>query len=151
MRLYTFINFYLSSIQQGIQTAHIAHKMAGNFWHHRNQMDSSQEIVAETFFEWATMHQTIVALNGGHNEALWEMWSFLQNAQGDFSFPAPIGCFMEDDASLGGIMTGCGIVLPECVYAAVPWRQARDLCSGHPQGTACGGLIIPQKLFHSLR
>jgi len=28
MRLYTFVNYYLSSIQQGIQTAHIVSEMS---------------------------------------------------------------------------------------------------------------------------
>lgn len=109
MRLYTFINFYLSSIQQGIQTAHITHELFTKY-----AVSSGGQVLLLN--DWAHDHKTIITLNGGNNESLNDLHNFICDA--DHENPYPFTAFHEDQASLGGIMTGVGIVLPEKIYVA---------------------------------
>jgi hypothetical protein len=107
-RLYTFINYYLSSIQQGIQTAHIIPELF---------LANPDGAPHATLVDWAQNHKTIVVLNGGNRaeieagfRALWLGEERLQRL--------PFGYFEEDEPSLGGIMTGFGVILPKAIYDA---------------------------------
>jgi len=106
MRLYTFVNMYLSHIQKGIQTAHVVHELF-NEW-----VGNPQELLLH---EWSTRHKTIIVLNGSDCESLSEFYNFLQTSDTHF----PFAKFCEDEASLGGALTCVGIVLPERIYNSV--------------------------------
>ena len=108
-RLYSFVNFYLSSIQQGVQTAHLVHTLFTEVAaaEPRNVLDT-----------WAKEDKTIIILNGGANQDIQEKFIFLAREAGAFSWKAPYGAFSEDDRSLGGVMTCCGLVVPERIYNA---------------------------------
>jgi hypothetical protein len=67
----------------------------------------------------------MIVLNGGANQDIIDTYQFLNNST--FNFYAPYGYFKEDEYSLGGIMTCCGIVLPENIYNAVDSRKAMTL------------------------
>lgn len=116
LRFYTFINFYLSSIQQGIQSAHVIHEA---FVKHQEP-----SIERDVLYEWATNHKTIVVLNGGINADLKSLYDFIkmESHKGSFTlngYQLPWSCFNEDSQSLSSIMTGVGIVLPEEIFDAV--------------------------------
>ena len=104
MRLYTFINFYLSSIQQGIQTAHILGEIINKYDDHP---------LGKAVRNFNRNHKTIVVCNGGNGDSIRELIEFLDDAKHN---PFPWATFNEDAASLDGALTGVGIVLPENVY-----------------------------------
>lgn len=105
LRLYTFVNYYLRSIQQGIQTAHVVSNLFMKYG-----------MVNTLLHDWAMDDKTIIVLNGGNNDGVKSIMStFTEHAPG---LKLPFECFYEDDQSLGGIMTSVGIVLPEVMYLA---------------------------------
>jgi hypothetical protein len=118
LRLYTFCNMYLSQIQQGIQSAHVLGDMAVKY----NKARSSP--LATLFWDWAENHKTMIVCNGGANQDIEEMYSLLAAVSSKSLFGLPYASFNEDVMSLGGVMTGCGIILPEDLYDAVDYRKA---------------------------
>lgn len=115
MRLYSFVNFYLSSIQQGIQTAHLVHQLFAD------QRGQAGELSLDL---WAQDHKTIIVLNGGANTDIIEIDQRLRDLAQKLSFAMPVGCFREDDVSLGGIMTCTGAVIPAPIYGAITASDA---------------------------
>lgn len=115
-RLYTFINFYLSQIQQGIQTAHIVHEL---FMKYKDlvyrQYEVEQVNARVVLHEWAANHKTIIVLNGGEGRAIAEMLEVTKRFGEKMDLP-----FVDfhEDEGLGNIRTGFGIVLPEEIFDA---------------------------------
>lgn len=107
MRLYTFINYYLSSIQQGIQTAHIQGELANQVF-----KDNMTSFKSHMIKDWSINHKTIVVCNGGNGSSLWDLIKFFQHKENIY----PWDSFCEDGDSLGGALTGVGIILPEEIY-----------------------------------
>lgn len=105
LRLYTFTNFYLSAIQQGIQPAHSQNElmMAAAL----GEMPAS-----DMLYDWAENHKTIICLNGGDNKGINEWCGFLHHTDNQFPF-AP---FFESEDALGGIMTSVAVVLPARIF-----------------------------------
>ena len=113
MRLYTFCNYYLSSIQQGIQTAHVVADLA---------IRCKKRFVQETQFDdWANNHKTIIVLNGGNSASLIE----IENLFNDNANPYPWVAFREDEQSLNSAITCVGIILPNRIY-----ETAEEIRSG---------------------
>lgn len=100
MRLYSFVNYYLSGIQKGIQTAHMVAEMGFHY-----PFNSA-------FGEWARNHKTIIVLDGGNNFALNNLWNKLVG----FDSSWPIAKFVEDKESLNGATTAVGILLPQAIW-----------------------------------
>lgn len=125
LRLYTFINFYLSSIQQGIQTQHVDRELTNKYvygeYPQHNQLGGETNALLR---EWSLHHKTTITLNGGINESLHALYQFLMDSPVVFEHVnMPFAKFHEDTESLGGILTGVAIVLPEEVYDAVPYGK----------------------------
>jgi hypothetical protein len=118
MRFYSFVNFYLSSIQQGIQTAHLVHEMYNEY----NTRDDCTPQGA-MLDDWSRGHKTIMTMNGGNNAALQEFYTFLSCDNGVYPFIK----FHEDEQSLGGVLTGVAIVLPEVIYETAARIRAREV------------------------
>ena len=116
LRLYTFVNFYLSSIQQGIQTAHVVSEMLIKYSYENAIV--WDEPRGKPFHDWAKNHKTIVVINGGANIDIEEKYALLQKLEAYLDFPMPFEKFSEDEQSLGGVMTAVGCVLPEEIYDA---------------------------------
>lgn len=109
LRFYCFVNFYLSSIQQGVQTGHCAVDLVMRYLN-----DENQPVHSDLVKEWATFHKTFIILNGGNAEGITNATRII--ADSDF----PWASFYEDGASLGGIQTCVGVVLPEEIFKAQP-------------------------------
>lgn len=105
MRLYTFGNYYLSSIQQGIQAAHVVSEMSVRYAKGSPQYDM--------YVDWALNHKTIICLNGGNNKTLIE--DVVKPIE-DFCYSYPNAVFYEDEQSLGSILTCFGVIVPEYIY-----------------------------------
>ena len=121
MRLYTFGNYYMSSIQQGIQASHCIAELFVKYQDTGiNSVDDYEPTVHEmeyqdkvdTLYDWAENHKTMVCLNGGNLQGLQDIVNILLDDQNKL----PWATFYEDEMSLGGILTNVGIVVPEYIY-----------------------------------
>lgn len=111
LRLYSFVNFYLSSIQQGVQTGHAAVDLVRKYNAPPgtpSQLGKQCDMVGD----WADNHKTFIILNGGNNEMLLAAKEIVK-ASG-----LPWVTFSEDEQSLGGILTTVAVVIPEMYFAA---------------------------------
>lgn len=106
MRAYFFNNMYLSSIQQGIQVAHVVGEMFIKY----SPDDPRYEILKG----WALSHKTIIVLNAGYSEEIHDLNDFFSYTNN----PYPWAPFCESKEALDGATTSIGIILPEKIYAA---------------------------------
>ena len=118
MRFYGFGNYYLSSLQQGLQAGHAAVDLYVKY-HLLQQQDSRQVMYAD----WAANHKTMVLLNGGNSADLQDLFDFLNTDDN----PYPFVKFHEDEVSLNGALTYVGMILPPKIYdTAARIRACRD-------------------------
>ena len=108
MRLYSFINAYLSSIQQGIQTAHLVHELFNKY---KSPIGPASKMVRE----WSKNHKTIIVCNGGTSAELKNLYTFFTETSPE-RFKLPLASFREDVPSLNGALTCVGLVVPRCYY-----------------------------------
>jgi len=108
MRIYHFGNFYMSSIQQGIQSAHAQTEMALKYL---NNFDGIDEQV-RLYKDWAVNYKTMICLNGGMNSSLCN----IKDTFDDITNPYPWISFRESEEAMGGMLTNVAIVLPEFIY-----------------------------------
>jgi hypothetical protein len=109
MRLYTAGNFYLSSIQQGIQGAHVLAELFTKYGENTTGGGYS-------LFDWARNHKTMICLNGGNASSLREFYALLHSSDNKY---LPYAKFHEDEQSLDNAMTCVGVVVPARIYDAV--------------------------------
>lgn len=121
MRFYGFGNYYLSSLQQGLQAGHTIAELFVDFGRYGNQsankFANQQENVhhlirGQMVFDWAKNHKTMVLLNGGNSKDLAELFEFFASPENKF----PFAKFNEDEQSLCNALTYVGIILPERIY-----------------------------------
>jgi hypothetical protein len=125
MRLYSFTNFYLSSIQQGIQPAHCISDLFVKY------ADESAE--RAVLLDWATNHKTMICLNGGNAAGIREIYANLTALGG--AIQLPFVKFHEDAQSLDGALTSCAIVIPQPIYdAAATLRTTKSAIDAVLQG-----------------
>lgn len=119
MRFYGFGNYYLSSLQQGLQSAHAVGELFVKYDQHSEQNTM--------VFDWAKEHKTMVLLNGGNSadlEAIHQNFEILE----DLGMTLPFAKFHEDDVSLNNALTYVGIIVPEKIYTmASEVRQMRNV------------------------
>jgi hypothetical protein len=106
MRAYFFGNMYLSSIQQGLQSAHVV----GNLFVKYKQDCMARDIL----FDWATDHKTIILLNAGYSEEIRNLINFFGSRENKY----PWAAFNEGIDALDGATTCVGIIVPENIYEA---------------------------------
>lgn len=121
MRCYTFGNYYMSSIQQGIQAAHSTAELFVKYQDNGMTLINDYEpSIAEyeyqdkvqDLYDWAENHKTMVCLNGGNLQGLKGIETLLQSEDNNL----PWASFYEDEESLGFILTNIAIIVPEYIY-----------------------------------
>lgn len=117
MRLYTFCNYYLNSISQGIQTAHVVAELY-NDWASPCESEQFDQLDL-----WAHNHKTIIVLNGGNHQSLTELADLFDTADN----PYPWAAFREDEASLNNAVTCVGIIVPGVVYETAEAQRNKEL------------------------
>jgi len=126
MRAYFFGNMYLSSIQQGIQAAHVTHELFNKYSTVSGADGLSILGHSDTLFSWSLSHKTMILLNGGYSENLREIIALFDTPEN----PYPWAHFNEGEDSLDGALTSVGIVLPEKIYVtATAMREDEDFTS----------------------
>jgi hypothetical protein len=106
MRLYTFVNHYLSPIQHGIQTAHVVAEMFIKYGRYTN---SNQY---QLYRDWADNHKTIIVCNGGFASNIQTIVETFETQD-----IYPFAHFHEGVNELNGALTAVGIVVPEFIYS----------------------------------
>lgn len=144
MRLYTFTNMYLSSIQCGIQTAHVVSELFKIY----DKIDDELKTMLHT---WAKDHKTICILNGGPSKQLDSIAATVCDAALELKYPWTYFC--ED--GVNNSITCTGVILPDSVYM---WKSVEDYVVGTGDGdktnlyTAINGSGSPKaKLIHLIR
>lgn len=118
MRAYFFGNMYLSSIQQGIQGAHVLGEMYTKYL--PINLSTNSEAVftvseqAVTLTDWARNHKTMIFLNAGYSEEIRELLKLFVSPKNSY----PWAEFNESTEALDGTLTCIGIILPERIYGA---------------------------------
>lgn len=116
MRFYTFTNFYLNAISQGIQPAHCLGELFMKY------LDESP--AKAVLYEFAKNHKTMICLNGGHYHGVLACAEEVKRLAE--ALQLPYANFHEDEQSLGGLMTCTGLVVPQHIYEA--GLLLRDRC-----------------------
>jgi hypothetical protein len=110
MRAYFFGNYYLSSIQQGIQAQHCTTEMFVKY-------HSSESVGHSILHEWAKNHKTTIVLNGGNSSDLGKILEFIRDGEYSNQHAYPFASFNEDAQSLNQALTCVGIILPDIIYS----------------------------------
>ena len=140
MRAYYFGNMYLSSIQQGIQAAHVTAEMLLKYVTITEDYEVTANPKRIMAWQWARDHKTMVLLNGGYGETIRNLIEFFD----DIENPYPWAEFYEGEDALDGALTDVGIILPEKIYAgsselrsnpAAPQLLLEEGCLGLFTGT----------------
>ena len=120
MHAYFFTNGYLSSLQNGLQSAHVVSEM---FIRYVGPDPGNEYFILE---KWAREHKTIIILNAGYSSEIQELCTFFKNKANPF----PWAYFREEEASLNQALTCVGIILPEEIYNAS--KSLREGPKGNP-------------------
>lgn len=108
-RLYTFVaNHYLSPLQCGLQTAHVVGELSRGF------SFSSQR---EAFNEWVDKDKTIIICAAGNHQGVLNCHAELVRTGG--AIGCPVALFREDEQSMNGMATACGVIVPRCYWDVV--------------------------------
>jgi hypothetical protein len=111
LRLYSFVNFYLSSIQQGIQTGHLAVDLVKKYLYTAETKHLVQHQLTNV---WAEEHKTFIVLNGGDDKEVRRILDQLYNLCSVLELPY---CYFLEPG-LGSIVTCCGVIVPERYFNA---------------------------------
>lgn len=117
MIFYSFCNYYLSSIQQGIQSAHAMHTMFTKYIGGPGLQEQ------QMLDEWAKRHKTMIVLNGGNVADLKGLEASCK-FYGD-TLRYPYSSFREDAESLNGALTAVAIIVPEKLFLYNQERRKR--------------------------
>lgn len=119
LRLYSFCNFYYSSIQQGIQTGHMSDNMTVKYMGYPDNYAPKN-----VWQEWITNHKTYIVLNSGDYDSIIENGNKLLAVAHQLNLP--YADFIEP--GVGNVRTTYGVVVPERYFNAV--REMVPIDSG---------------------
>lgn len=120
LRLYSFVNYYFSSIQQGIQTGHAAVDLVRKY----SKSNGHPKDHINMVYNWADNHKTFITLNGGNSEAINNATGIIE--QSGFPYVE----FFEDEKSLCGMQTCVVVIVPETIFNAKLDRSDPDTLPG---------------------
>lgn len=116
-RLYSFVaGLYLSPIQCGIQTAHVV----GNI---SRRTDAYGFSPCRDYATWAELDKTIIVLNATNHQGVTDCWAELKRTGVDPGFVVG-DVFHEDEASMNGMATACGVIVPRRYWDVTLERAA---------------------------
>ena len=133
MRIYHFGNFYMSSIQQGIQAAHaqmeifVKYPLIDLNGIIANGDRPGAKLIREAskadfLYSWAVYYKTMICLNAGMDIDLKGILELMN----DEDNPYPWSCFYEAEEAMNGMLTNIAIVLPERIYETASNVRKRE-------------------------
>ncbi len=144
MRAYFFGNMYLSSIQQGIQAAHVVADMFIKY--ELTLLEPSAIDKGILLRKWASEHKTMILLNAGYSESIHQLVNFFDDRQNPFPWVE----FHEGEDALDGALTSVGIVISEKIYNTSAWLRSLNYHNKMEALTRIadsGSLSIPKELY----
>lgn len=111
LRCYTFTDFMLSSIQQGIQSGHAAMELVNKYM----VSEGWQNGYAEQVADWVANHKTIICKNGGAYADICDWLAFFEDGEASGSHTLPFTGFTEE-AAQGGNLTSVAVILPARIF-----------------------------------
>lgn len=122
LRCYTFTNWMLSPIQQGIQPGHAAMELVNKYM----IAEGWQNGFAEQVSEWIANHKTIVCINGGDAWGVKDWRALFEAGYKIGKNDLPYAEFYENEQSLDGSLTSVAVILPARIFdAAAMMRRER--------------------------
>ena len=112
MRFYAFGNYYLSSLQQGLQAGHCIGDLSVQSVNLETKTITEKGMI---YFTWANLHKVMVLLKGGNSQSLAEIYQRFQKFEQE-GMHLPYVKFHEDEQSLGGALTDVGIIVEAKYY-----------------------------------
>lgn len=107
---YFFTNYYLSSIQHGIQTAHCMSEICAHYLLEDYGYTKELDILKQ----YLKQDKTKIVLNGGNHASLEKLKYDIGYLADELHLP---NCFFHEDAkSLNKILTCVGIIVPSTIY-----------------------------------
>jgi hypothetical protein len=131
LRLYSFVNYYLSDLQRGLQTAHLVSEIFTKYIF-------CNDDIATVLDKWACEDKTIIILNGGNCEELSYKFNIINKVRG-----YPYAMFCEDMNSLYGALTCVGLIFPQFS------KEDLEFYSDVPDGV--DNFIDIMRLIHSCK
>lgn len=123
MRIYCFGNFYLSSIQQGIQALHVLGEMVNKYSictvahdDHNEKVFNGDSPQATMLADFLVNHKTAILLNGGAQKELDVLYGFFNSGLLLEKNEFPFAYFREEEDALDSALTCVGIVIPFRIY-----------------------------------
>ncbi len=108
-RLYSFVaNHYLSPLQCGLQTAHVVSELS--------QVEDRTPTEDDAYGTWAVQHKTIIICGAGNHQGVLDCHAELVRTA--TALGLPVALFREDEQSMNGMATACGVIVPECYWDA---------------------------------
>ncbi len=114
LRCYTFSDFMLSSIQQGIQSGHAAVELFNKYLISEGWQNGYAEVVQD----WAANYKTMICLNGGAYADIVGLLEFFEEGHEQAYNDLPFVGF-EEEAAQGGNLTSVAVILPERIFKGV--------------------------------
>lgn len=109
-RLYSFTaNLYLSPLQLGLQTAHVVSEIS-------RRSHSYGQYSKNVYADWADQDKTIIICGAMNHRGVKDCWAEIERINGALGLPAAI--FHEDEDSMNGMATACGVIVPQRLYDA---------------------------------
>ena len=127
MRCYHFGNMYLSSIQQGIQSAHGQMELFNKYVPQTDEDAVPDELFTQ-LFDWSQNHKTMICLNAGDLYSMNEVYNFVNNSNN----PYPYAKFNESADAMDGLMTNIAMVLPPKIYEVSKLLRSRSIRFSNP-------------------
>lgn len=113
-RLYAFTaNLYLSPLQLGLQTAHLVSEISATV--------ATNDLCVDPYWQWAQADKTIIICGAANHAGVEECWAELQRTATALGLPCAI--FHEDEQSLNGAATVCGVVVPKKYWDTKPVKN----------------------------
>jgi hypothetical protein len=126
LRLYSFVNFYLSPMQKGIQTGHAAVDLTLKYSTAKPGMSEEYAQKSLLVSNWAKYNKTFIVLEGGNSGALLNATQIISKSD----FPYTIFC--EDANSLAGLHTCTAVILPDYIFGARLMEDGVTYMYQHP-------------------
>ena len=117
--MFSWNNYFISTIQQGIQAGHCWVDMAVKYENEPLVGELPEHDQWHTFWVWAANHKTVNVRNGGDIPSIIAIINKLADFDSEGKLNYPFDAFYEDE-SQGGQITSVSIVIPEHVFAWEP-------------------------------
>lgn len=104
LRAYSLVNQYIAGVHAGIQTAHALMEATAKY-------EDKSTVKARMFKDWYDDHKTLIVLNGGYQQRIYETMELWKKCN------FPFAHFCEEQDALNGALTAAVIILPEYIYA----------------------------------